>query len=82
MTGVVNRVSIWLTSRPPTMAIPSGWRSSEPVPRAQHQRQAAEHGRHGGHHDRAEAQQAGLADGLLRLQPVLALGVRWRSRPS
>ena len=32
MTGVVNKVSIWLTISPPTMAIPSGWRSSEPVP--------------------------------------------------
>src|ERR1700680_3864696 len=32
MTGVVNSVSTWLTSRPPTMLMPSGWRSSEPVP--------------------------------------------------
>ena len=31
MTGVVNSVSIWLTTRPPIMAMPSGWRSSEPV---------------------------------------------------
>src|SRR4051794_24085241 len=31
-------------------------------PLAQRQRQAAEERRHGGHHDRAEAQQAGLAD--------------------
>ena len=32
MTGVVNRVSTWLTIRPPTIVRPSGWRSSEPVP--------------------------------------------------
>src|ERR1019366_1344931 len=31
-TGVVYRVSAWLTRRPPTMVIPRGWRSSEPVP--------------------------------------------------
>jgi hypothetical protein len=32
MTGVVNNVSVWLTSKPPTTAIPKGWRSSAPVP--------------------------------------------------
>ena len=32
MTGVVNSVSSWLTIRPPTMATPSGRRSSEPAP--------------------------------------------------
>ena len=32
MTGVVKSVRAWLTIRPPTMAIPSGRRSSEPVP--------------------------------------------------
>ena len=32
MTGVVKSVSIWLNTRPPTIAIPSGRRSSEPVP--------------------------------------------------
>src|ERR1700733_8879302 len=32
---------------------------------AQSQRQAAEQGRHGGHHDRAEAQEAGLVDSFL-----------------
>ena len=32
MTGVVNSVSIWLKIKPPMMAMPSGWRSSEPVP--------------------------------------------------
>ena len=31
-TGVVNSVSTWLTSRPPTMVMPSGCRSSEPTP--------------------------------------------------
>ena len=33
MTGVVNSVSTWLTSKPPTTAMPSGWRSSAPVPK-------------------------------------------------
>ena len=33
MTGVVNSVSTWLTISPPTMVMPSGWRSSEPTPR-------------------------------------------------
>src|SRR5215470_11090497 len=32
MTGVVYRVSTWLNIRPPTIAMPSGRRSSEPVP--------------------------------------------------
>ncbi len=32
MTGVVNSVSSWLTISPPTMAMPKGWRSSEPMP--------------------------------------------------
>ena len=32
MTGVVYRVSTWLSSSPPTMAMPSGRRSSEPMP--------------------------------------------------
>src|ERR1035437_4659029 len=32
MTGVVESVSIWLKIRPPTIAMPSGRRSSEPVP--------------------------------------------------
>ena len=48
------------------MVMPSGRRSSEPVPRAQRQRQAAEQRGHGGHHDRTEAQQARLIDRFLR----------------
>src|SRR6202521_385269 len=32
MTGVVNKVNIWLTSSPPTIVMPRGWRSSEPTP--------------------------------------------------
>ena len=57
------------------MAMPSGRRSSEPVPRLQGQRQGAEQGGHGGHHDRAEPQQAGLVNGLHGRQPFGALGV-------
>src|SRR5690606_28876814 len=33
-TGVVKRVSTWLTSKPPTITRPSGWRSSAPEPEA------------------------------------------------
>ena len=32
MTGVVNSVRAWLTIRPPTIVMPSGWRTSEPTP--------------------------------------------------
>ena len=32
MTGVVKSVSAWLTISPPTIVMPSGWRSSEPTP--------------------------------------------------
>ena len=41
---------------------------------AQHQRQRAEDRRHGGHHDRPEAQQARLVDGVARRQAFDALG--------
>ncbi len=36
ITGVMNKVSAWLISKPPTTATPSGWRNSElaPVPSA------------------------------------------------
>src|SRR5262245_2972942 len=40
---------------------------------AEHQRQRAEHRRHGGHQDRPEAQQAGLVDRLARRAAVGAL---------
>ena len=57
------------------MVMPSGWRSSEPMPRAEHQRQRAEQRRHRRHQDRAEAQQAGLVDRLARRLAFVALGV-------
>jgi len=41
----------------------------------QRERQAAQQRGHRGHHDRAEAQQAGLVDRLLRALPLLALGL-------
>jgi hypothetical protein len=40
------------------------------------QRKPAEQGSHGGHHDGAEAQQAGLIDGFDRRQALLALGLQ------
>ena len=53
--------------------MPSGRRSSAPMPRAERQRQAAEQRRHRRHHDRPEAQQAGLVDRLLRRLALRAL---------
>ena len=41
-----------------------------PLAGPERQRQGAEHGGEGRHHDRAEAQQAGLGDRLARLQPL------------
>ena len=38
------------------------------------QRNRAQQGRHGGHHDGAEAQQASLIDGFFRVFPLLPLG--------
>ena len=65
-TGVVYSVSAWLTIRPPTMVIPSGWRNSEPspVPKASGSARRA-----GGHHDRTEAQKASLLDRLAGIKP-------------
>ncbi len=57
------------------MAMPSGRRSSEPRPVPNGQRNAAEQRGHGGHHDGAEAQQAGLVDRFGRVLAVLALGL-------
>ena len=75
MTGVVNRVSTWLTSRPPTITRPSGWRSSAPEPRREHQRQRAEQRRQRRHQDRPEAQQRRLVDRVDRRHALVALGV-------
>ena len=55
------------------MEMPSGWRSSEPVPRAEHQRQRREERRHRRHQNRAEAQQARLIDRVARRFALVAL---------
>ena len=57
------------------MEMPRGWRSSEPRP-ADGQGQRPQQGRHGGHHDGPEPQQAGLIDGLLRGLAFPALGIQ------
>ncbi len=62
MTGVVNSVSSCDRISPPTMEMPSGRRSSEPMPVPKASGSAPEQRGHGGHQDRAEAQQAGFAD--------------------
>ena len=43
-------------------------------PRAKHEWHAAEHRRHGGHHDRPEAQKCGATDGVMRRQMIVSLG--------
>ena len=48
----------------------------------EHQRQRAEDRGHRGHHDRPEAQQAGLVDRVARRQAFDALGLQARSRSS
>ena len=48
------------------MVMPSGRRSSEPMPGPERQRQAAEQRGHRRHHDGPEAQQARLVDRLAR----------------
>ncbi len=65
----------WLRIRPPTMVMPRGRRSSEPVPVPSASGTAAEQRGHGGHHDGAEAQQAGLVDGVQRRHALFALRV-------
>ena len=56
------------------MVMPSGRRSSDPMPVPSASGNAAEQRRHGRHHDRPEAQQAGLIDGFLGDLPSFALG--------
>ena len=55
-------VSTCETSSPPTTATPSGWRSSAPAPMPSAIGSAPMQGGQRRHHDRPEAQQAGLAD--------------------
>ena len=50
------RASAWLTISPPTMAMPSGRRTSPPSPN-RGERQSAEDCRHRGHHDGAKTEQ-------------------------
>ena len=69
-------VSNWLKINPPTMVIPSGFRSSDPTPVPSASGKSAEQRRHGGHHDRAEAQQARLINRLIRLHALIALGIQ------
>ncbi len=73
MTGVVYSVSTWLKINPPMMVMPSGRRSSDPVPVPSASGTPAQQRRHGGHHDGPEAQQAGLIDRFARRLAFLAL---------
>ena len=68
--------------RPPTTARPSGWRSSAPAPRPERDRQRAHQRGQRRHHDRPEAQQAGLADRLRRRHALRCAARRARSRSS
>ena len=76
MTGVVYRVSHCDTRSPPTIAMPSGRRSSEPAPRPMARSASRHQRREGRHHDRAEAQQAGFVDRLERALALFALGAQ------
>jgi hypothetical protein len=67
-----------LTVRRPRPA-PSGWRTSAPAPMADGDGQGADQRRHGGHHDRAEADQAGLEDGVAAAIPSLRCCARAKS---
>ena len=62
----------WLRINPPTIAMPSGRRSSTRAP-PQRQRHAAQKGRQRRHHDRAESQQTRLKDRFLGRLAMLAL---------
>ena len=57
------------------MVMPSGLRSSEPVPLSMRQRQRAEQRGERRHHDGPEAQQRRLDDGIARRQAARALGL-------
>ena len=56
------------------IVIPSGRRSSDPVPVPERQRHAAQQRRHRSHHDRPEAQQACLINRVVRILALFALG--------
>jgi len=58
------------------MAMPSGRRSSEPAPWPTASGRPPPIRREGRHHDRPEAQQAGLVDRLERALALLALGLQ------
>ena len=61
--------------RPPTIAMPSGRRSSEPVPVPSASGSAGEQRRQRRHQDRAKAQQRRLEDRILRRPVLRALGI-------
>ena len=58
------------------MEMPSGRRSSDPMPRAREPAEGAQNRRHGRHHDRPETEQAGLVNRLLGAFPLFALGIQ------
>ena len=74
MTGVVNSVNAWLTSKPADHRVAERLTDLRARPVTEHQRYATEHRRHRGHHDRAEAQDGGLPDRLRADSFRLALG--------
>ena len=58
------------------MVMPSGLRSSEPVPVPKASGNAPQMAAHGGHHDGPEAQHAGFKDGVARILTLIALGLQ------
>ena len=74
MIGVVYSVRNCETMSPPTMAMPSGRRRSEPAPCLDRQRQTGDDRAHGRHHDRPKPQQARLVDGVVGAFALVPLG--------
>ena len=75
MTGVVKSVSTCETMRPPTMAMPSGRRSSLPTPMPIASGSAPKKRGECRHHNGPKAHQAGLIDRFFGTESFVALGV-------
>ena len=76
MTGVVNSVSNLADDQPADDRDAERLAQFGTGPGPQHQRQRAEHRRHGRHQNRPETKQAGLINRLTRRQSLDALGLQ------
>ena len=71
----MNSVSAWLNDQAADHGVAERLAQLRAGAAPEHQRQRAEQRRHRRHHDRPEAQQAGLANRVVRRQVLLALGL-------